>query len=258
LPQIIPGAEPFAFGEGSQAILFLHGWTSSPRELRFLAEKIAPLGFHCQGLLLQGHGLTLEDLSPTRFSDYLVQSLQAFDDLAAKYATVSICGLSMGGLLGLYIALERKVADLVLIAPFLRPWGKTMGLPNDWLVGRIPLWGNIAKSQAGPIKNLEEAKKHIAYRAMPAAAMVSVVEAARKFRGLEPKIACPVLIHHALQDTTSDFSGSLGLIERVKSLDRILMVYSQSNHVLTLDYDRIKIETETYSWYSRHRLTKPS
>jgi carboxylesterase len=256
LTQIIPGAEPFAFGAGSQAILFLHGWTSSPRELRFLAEKIAPMGFHCQGLLLRGHGISLEALSPTRFADYLAQSLQAFDDLAARYTSVSICGLSMGGLLGLYIALERKVADLVLIAPFLRPWGKTLGLPNEWLVGRVPLWGNIAKSQAGPIKNLEEAKNHISYRAMPAAAMVSVVNAARKFRGLEAKITCPVLIHHDVQDTTSEFSGSLRLIERISSLERTLMVYAQSNHVLTLDFDRNKIESETVAWYLRHRLPK--
>ncbi len=249
---MIPGAEPFEFGAGSQAVLFLHGWTSSPRELRFLAERMAAAGFHCHGPLLKGHGLTLADLSPTRYSDYLEQSTKTFDELAGKYARVSICGLSMGGLLGLNLALKREVANLVLIAPFLRTWGRTLGIPNDWLVGRVPIWGNIAKGAAGPIKDARAAQDHIAYPAMPAAAMVSVVEAGRGLRGKAAGVTCPVLIHHDVNDKTSDFTGSLDLMRNLGSDDKTLMAYNRGNHVLTLDFDRSRIEDETLAWLLRH------
>ncbi|HLP43214.1 MAG TPA: hypothetical protein VK465_17045, partial [Fibrobacteria bacterium] len=48
---VIRGAEPFDLGDPAapHAVLFLHGWTSSPRELRFLAEKAAARGFRAKG-----------------------------------------------------------------------------------------------------------------------------------------------------------------------------------------------------------------
>ncbi len=248
---VILGAEPFTLGSGSHAILFLHGWTSSPRELRFLAQEVTAAGFTCYGPLLPGHGLTLEALAPTRYSDYLSHAISVFDELMIRHERVSICGLSMGGLLGLQMALTRDVANLVLIAPFLRPWGRTFGLPNDWLIGRVPLPETISKSSTGPIKFAKAAEEHIAYHAMPSAAMVSVVEAARKFRNRAVGVTCPVLIHHDVNDTTSDIAGSLHLIESLGSIDKALRVYQRGKHVITLDFDRAQIESETVTWLTR-------
>jgi carboxylesterase len=248
---IIRGAEPFTFGSGSQAILFLHGWTSTPRELRFLAERCAAAGFHCHGPLLKGHGTRLEDLSPTRFSDYLKEAEAAFDTLAAKYERVWVCGLSMGGLLGLTLATERPVAGLLLVAPFIFPTGKTFGLPNRWLIGRVPLWGDIAKSAGGPIRDPAALEGHIAYHAMPAHSMVSVVVAARRFVPRMRDVHCPVLILHSLDDATSDFSGSRLLMERLGTEDKSLVTYDVGNHIITLDYPRKNLEETTLEWLTR-------
>lgn len=254
---IIRGAEPFDLGPkaGAPAVLFLHGWTSSPRELRFLAEKISAAGFHCRGLLLQGHGLTLDALAPTRYADYLAQSETALKELRATHDKVFICGLSMGGLLGLDLASRHpdKIAGIVLIAPFLRAWGKTLGLPNRWLIGRVPLSGNISKSIGGPVKDPKGAEGHIAYHAMPAKTMVSVVLAGREVARRLPSIPCPTLILHDVHDTTSDFSGSLALIRDLGSTDKTLVAFERSNHILTLDFDRERTESEALAWLLRHR-----
>jgi carboxylesterase len=250
---VIRGAEPFDLGPGSHAILFLHGWSSSPRELRFLAERCAAEGFHCVGPLFKGHGTRMEDLSPTRFSDYLAEAERAFDALAASHERVSVCGLSMGGLIALHLAAGRKVANLVLIAPFLRPTGTTLGLPNRWLIGRVPLWGNIAKSEGGPIDDPAQRDLHIAYHAMPAHTMVSVVVAARRFAARIPEVACPVLIHHAVRDTTSDFAGTRMLMDRLGSKDKTLKAYERGNHVITLDYQKEELEAVTVEWLNERR-----
>ncbi len=257
---IIRGAEPFDLGpkSASHAVLFLHGWTSSPRELVFLAEKVAEAGFHCRGLLLKGHGLTLSDLAPTRYADYLAQSEAALLELRATHASIFICGLSMGGLLGLDLAARHpdKVAGLLLLAPFLRPWGRTLGLPNHWLIGRVPLTGNISKSIAGPILDPKGAAGHIAYHAMPAKAMVSVVLAGRALNRKLPAIVCPTLILHDVHDTTSDFTGSLELIRDLGSDDKTLIAFTHSNHILTLDYDRDRTESESVAWLVNRRIPK--
>ncbi len=252
--RVILGAEPFEYGNPSEshAILFLHGFTSSPRELRFLAEKMASQNFYCQGLLFKGHGLTLQDLSTTRFSDYYAQSEIALVALLKRHHRVSICGLSMGGLVGLNLALHHAVTGLLLIAPFLKPWGRTLGFSNDFLIGKVPLWGNISKKVGGAIDDPIAVKDHIAYHAMPVKAMVSVVEAAHDFRGKAMSILCPTLIHHAVNDKTSDFSGSVNLLTRLGSLDKTLKVYNRGNHVITLDWERKEVESGLVSWQIQH------
>lgn len=247
---MMQGAEPFEFGSGKSAILFLHGWTSTPRELRFFAEKCASNGFYCKGILLKGHGTQLSDLAPTRYQDYLLQSESALLELCEKFKSVYICGLSMGGLLALDLAAQHrdKVHGLVLLAPFLKPWGKTFGLPNAWLIGRVPLFGNISKSKGGPIKDPTTAKDHLSYPAMPALAMVSIIRAGRKVTQVLPQIHCPTLVLHAQADTTSDYSGSIHLMNQLGSEDKTLLTYLRSNHILTLDYDRLQVEKESLDW----------
>jgi carboxylesterase len=245
---VILGAEPFALGEGSHAVLFLHGWSSTPRELRFLAERAARAGFHCLGPLLLGHGTRLSDLASTRFPDFLAAAEKAYDTLAASHARVSVCGLSMGGLLGLQLAVRRPVAGLVLVAPFLYPSGSTCGLPNRWLVGRVPLPGIMAKRLPGPITDPAGAEGHIAYHAMPTGSMVSVVLAGRRFAAQVPKVACPALILHSIHDSTSHFSGSQMLIERLGSEDKTLVAFNRGNHVITLDCDRERVEETVVDW----------
>lgn len=257
--QIIRGAEPFDFpgdpsGPGKaadHAILFLHGWTSTPRELRFLAERTAAAGFRSRGVLLKGHGRTIRALQGVFFKDHLAEAEEAFGALAVQHERVSICGLSLGGLLALNVAARRRVANLVLIAPFLRPAGSTFGLPNAWLVGRVPLSGYVGKDVGGPIEDPAGRAGHIAYHAMPAAEMASIVQATRDFQGLEGSIACPTLVLHGVHDRTSDFAGSLSLMEKLGSGDKTLVAFNRGNHVITLDYDKERIESAAVDWLAR-------
>ena len=251
---IIRGAEPFEFGQGKSAVLFLHGWTSTPRELRFLAEKCAAAGFYCRGILLKGHGTKLEDLSPTRYQDYYEQSETHLFELSQKYSQVFICGLSMGGLLALDLAAQhpKQISGLVLLAPFLKPWGKTFGFPNSFLIGRVPLFGNISKNIGGPIKDPTTAPDHIAYHAMPAHTMVSIIRAGRRVTHTLPQIKCPTLILHDKSDTTSDYTGSISLMNHLGTGDKTLLTYVRSNHILTLDFDREQVETQSLEWLLKH------
>jgi carboxylesterase len=232
----------------SHAILFIHGWTSTPRELKFLAEKLSSEGFYCQGILLKGHGLTLSDLTPTKFSDYLNQCELAYQILTNKFDKVSLCGLSMGGLLSIYLAKKFPISNLILIAPFLKLGGKTFGLPNDFLLGRIPLKGNLSKQDNGAISDPVARASHIAYHAMPVDGLVSIMDAARKMREELREIKCPTVIHHSVKDETSDFSGSLRLMQELGSGDKTLRAYNTGNHVISLDYPREELEHGVVRW----------
>jgi len=265
---VIRGAEAFDFpaaglpdlpagspdGEsGGHAVLFLHGWTSTPREMRFLAEKTASAGFRSQGIRFDGHGLTVRALRNASFKDHLAQAEEAFGRLAMAHDRVSVCGLSMGGLIALNLAARRRVANLLLLAPFVKPAGTTFGLPNHWLAGRVPLSGLVGKDERGPINDPAGLAGHIAYHAMPAAGVAALAQAARDFRGLEKDVTCPVLILHSVRDRTSDFGGSLALMGGLGADDKTLVAFNRSNHVITLDYDRPGVEARAVEWLSSRR-----
>lgn len=254
LTHIILGAEPFALGKGDHAVLFIHGWTSTPREMRFIGEKVANQGFASQGVLLPGHGRTLRALQNTHFSDYLRHCEEAFGELALKHDKVSIVGLSLGGLLALHLAARRKVANLVLYAPFLMPAGSTMGISNKHLAGFAKLWTDeVTKDAEGPMNDKSQLADHIAYHAMPAPLLGEIIAAGQSILPLLPRVTAPTLIMHSPKDRTSHFDGSLELMRRLGSDDRTLMAMNRSNHILTLDFDRPRVESETLSWLERHQ-----
>ncbi len=254
LTHIILGAEPFEFGKGDHAVLFIHGWTSTPREMRFVAEKVAAQGFMSSGLLLPGHGRTLRALKGTHFSDYLRHCEEAFGELALKHDKVSVIGLSLGGLLALHLAARRKVANLVLYAPFLFPAGSTLGIAHKHLAGYAKIWTDeIAKDAKGPINDASQLEEHIAYHAMPASILAEIMAQGQSILPLLPNITAPTLIFHSPQDRTSHFDGTLQLMRALGSEDRTLIALPRSNHVLTLDIDRDRLERETTAWLQRHR-----
>lgn len=249
LTHIILGAEPFDFGKGDHAVMFIHGWTSSPRELRFMAERIASQGKRCKGVLLPGHGRTYRAMLNTRFSDYLGHCEEVFGELALAHESVSLVGLSLGGMLALALAARRKVKNLVLFAPFLRPAGSTLGISNQRLAGLAHLWTDeIPKDPLGPINDAEALSQHIAYHAMPAQGLSDIIQAGVETLSLTPRITSPTLIFHSVKDRTSDFSGSLELMRILGSDDKTLIALNKGNHVITLDSERTRLETETLRW----------
>jgi esterase/lipase len=80
--------------------------------------------------------------------------------------------------------------------------------------------------------------------------MVSVVVAARRMLASLPRVQAPTLIFHARKDRTSDFRGSQIMLERLGTEDKTLMAFNRGNHVLTLDYPRLRLEAETCAWLS--------
>ena len=100
-------AEPFFLqGNKDMALLFLHGFTASPSEVRTVAEKIhAASGYTVSGPLLPGHGSHPSFLNATGYSDWYRTVEDELSFLQQHYANVYVAGLSMGGLLAVYAGL---------------------------------------------------------------------------------------------------------------------------------------------------------
>jgi carboxylesterase len=113
MPQIIATAEPF-FLPGSDentktGCLVTHGFTGSPKEMRWLGEYLNRQGYTVCGMRLAGDATRLEDMVRARWQDWLLSVEDGINLLRSCTDQVCLLGLSMGGVLSLTAATRFPV-----------------------------------------------------------------------------------------------------------------------------------------------------
>ncbi|EFW37415.1 hypothetical protein HMPREF9554_02123 [Treponema phagedenis F0421] len=108
---------PKFFKGSDEAVLLIHGYTGSPREMTWLGEQIHKAGYTVYIPRLPGHGTCKEDFLSSSWKDWLRCVCDAYINLAAEYKKVFVGGLSMGGVLTALIAAKFNPEKIFLCAP---------------------------------------------------------------------------------------------------------------------------------------------
>jgi carboxylesterase len=115
---------PFDMGnpQSDVGVLLVHGFTASPAEMRPLAQYLAShTAWRCKGILLPGHGTTVEDMQNADGKDWMTAVEKAYDEVARDCRHVFVAGVSLGGTLCCHLGLRRrkdpKLGGLIVIAP---------------------------------------------------------------------------------------------------------------------------------------------
>jgi carboxylesterase len=231
----IPGAEPFSHkGDGDVGALVLHGFTGNPGSMRELANACAAAGFHVELPQLAGHGTAVEDMIPTRWSDWTASVESAYSALSARASRIVVLGLSMGGSLTLWTGMQHpEVRGLVCVNPAVQP------APAEMLEGLKALIDSGQEVMDGIGSDIADPNAHeTAYPGTPLAPAHSFMK-----DGLTPMaprlgdLKMPLLLFTSVQDhvvnpADSDFLAANygGTVERV--------MLERSYHVATQDYDK--------------------
>ena len=109
--------QPHFFQGGEHAVLLIHGYTGSPREVLWLGTQLHGAGYTVSIPRLPGHGTNKDDFLASSWKDWLRRVYDEYIDLAEKYKTVYVGGLSMGGVLTVLIAAKFKPDKIFLCAP---------------------------------------------------------------------------------------------------------------------------------------------
>lgn len=119
--RIIEGAESFLLeGKNNKAVLLLHGYTGAPSEMRPLGDYLHALGYTVSCVRLPGHGTSIKDLEATTATDWYCAAEAECLELLARFDSVYVAGLSMGGLLAIKLAAKLPVQKVAFIsAPIL-------------------------------------------------------------------------------------------------------------------------------------------
>ncbi|HEY7506904.1 MAG TPA: alpha/beta fold hydrolase, partial [Nitrososphaera sp.] len=118
MSQIIPTTEPFLLvGESNKpACLLIHGFTSTPKELRGLGEFLNRYGYTCLGIRLTGHATQPEDMIRSNYTDWTASVEDGYNLLQSLTDRIFLVGLSMGGVLTLLMSTRLEVIGAVAMS----------------------------------------------------------------------------------------------------------------------------------------------
>ncbi|MGD1011551.1 MAG: alpha/beta fold hydrolase [Acidimicrobiales bacterium] len=233
----LAGADPFSAKGGPIGVLVVHGFTGSPQSMRPLALAFAEAGYSVELPLLPGHGTSLEDMIPRRWSDWSETAEAAYAELAGRSECVFVAGLSMGGSLAIWLA-ERHpdIAGLVVVNPLVDPPAPSF---RDVLKAMLAS-GATSLPGIGSDIALEGAVES-GYNGSPIEAMLSMFDAVEEMAPRLGEVTCPVLLISSRNDhVVPTASGDLLQSRVAGPLERVWL--ERSFHVATLDYDAAEVE----------------
>ena len=239
--KILEGTEGYSLGQGKVGALFCHGFTSSPQNMRLLADYLAARGIAVRAPLLPGHGTSWEDLNSKTDQDWLGSVETAFHELAAECDEVFLVALSFGAALALDLAARYpdEVTGVVTLAGFVASKD-----PRRFL---SPVIRKLVKSLPGVGNDIADPElKEIVYDRIPTNAAYYLLRQLKRTQLGLPSVTAPILVMHGRNDhTVPPFNAQL-IHDRVGSIDKELVWLERSYHVITLDHDRDEVFERTY------------
>jgi carboxylesterase len=170
----------------------------------------------------------------TGWTDWYGHVLENYDSLAAVCKSVVVMGHSMGGLLALKLAAERRVTGVISLAT-----------PIFLATRKIVL----ASLFQHFIEYLEKKPKQIptllnescAYTKTPIRCVVSLRKLLKQVKSLLPLVEAPIWIGQGAKDTVVRLESAAFLHQQIRSEVKEIHFYPQSSHGMLLDHEREQI-----------------
>ncbi len=241
---IIPTAEPFFLQGNRTGILLIHGFTGTPKEMRWMGESLKESGYTCLGIRLNGHATHPEDMRRSRWTDWTASVEDGYHLLSGSVDRIFLAGLSMGGVLSLLMStrLAQRVAGVIAMST---PYQ----LPKDYPLWMLRLSGKFVrynpKSNEVPGASwFDKAAyaEHVSYPQNPLRSVVELKLLINEMKTALPDVRKPVLLIHSRDDSyvlpknaENIFAGLVNISDKTK------LYVTGSGHVITRDAARHQV-----------------
>lgn len=231
---MIEGAEPFLLPGGSHGVLLLHGFTGMPPELRLMAEALHLEGYTVLCPRLAGHGTSPENMAHTGAEDWYDSAVDGYAILSGLVQRISVVGHSMGALLALRLAAEKRVESVVaLAAPLFIDEGRGM----KYLPPRTACIGRFHPKLRKSLRDVPEFC-NMTYDKMPLVALHELVGFIEHVKALLPRVAAPLLLVHSRHDHTAHRKSLRYIYDHVGAVHKEVLWLVRSGHLVMLDNER--------------------
>lgn len=250
---IVTGASPIDLpAEGRYGLLLLHGFGDTPQTLRYLADHMHAQGWGVRAPLLPGHGRTLDEFAASRSDQWVDCAREELAALRARYESVAIVGLSMGGAIATILAGDaHDVRAIALLAPYLSMPTRLRRAASMYRALGV-LFPFLRGGGDRSIRDPNEAARNLAYGFATPRLVFELRRVVDRARAAAPAVSAPTLVVQSRQDNRIPPDAA----ERAFSLfcvpERRLLWTEGNGHIVTVDYGREVVFAAVADWLETH------
>lgn len=250
---IIPTAEPFYIPGGPTGCLLVHGYTGTPKEMRWMGEYLGQLGYSVLGIRLFAHATSIDDIPRARWEDWFASLEDGWHLLKGVTKQIWLIGLSAGAVLSLLAAARMPVMGVIAISPLFE-------LPADPRLRFIKLFSYLQPYlKKGPPDwhDLEAAQSHVSYDRYPSIGFGELNELLSYMRIALPEIKVPVLLIHSRQDHSVPIENTQQIYNHLGSEEKRILFVENSGHVITREPEKEQVFQAAAEFIEQHREQTP-
>lgn len=234
--------QPFTFEAGNRAVLLLHGFTGHTADVRMLGRFLEKKGYTSHAPIYRGHGLPPEELlkaNPAQWWDDVEQAYKHLKNLG--YEEIAVCGLSLGGVLGLKLAYSEKVKGVV-------PMCTPMFFDNETQLSQG------FKRFATEYKQLQEKEDRTIEREVTTliddseTLFEQISTFIRDVSSQVDTIYTPTFVVQARNDEMINTDSATYIYNNVETDEKSIKWYEESTHVITLGKEKEQLHNDIFQF----------
>lgn len=238
--------KPMTLLGGKKAVLLLHGFTGSTKDVKKLGEYLQARGFTVHAPIYSGHGVEPEALLKTSPEDWWNDVVEGYNFLKENgYEEIAVVGISLGAVFSLKVAETFPVKACVsMCAPIKRN-------NANGLFTRLYHYARLYKTFENKSKDQIISELH-ELRITPKDSLDGVTRLTTETREELPAIKAPLLVMQGELDDDLYQESAPYILENVEANDKDIIWYKNSGHIITLDKEREKVCEDVYEFLNTH------
>ena len=220
----------------AHAVLLLHSFTGTVRDVKLLATKLHKAGYTCYVPSYKGHGKMLEDLMAYTIADWWQDAQDGYELLQDKgYDKITVLGVSLGGLLSLKLSETKSVHSVVAMSV---PYKKD----DAGLAMRLEAYGR----RMGDILGLDqtEIERQVADIRSYEAGFEMFKNVVDNIMLQLPSIQAPIVIKYGQQDEPAYAKSAHYIYEHIAHQHKSVKGYEEGEHLITHGKAREVVEQD--------------
>ncbi|MFC4984610.1 alpha/beta hydrolase [Salinicoccus siamensis] len=212
---------------GYRAIILLHSFTGTVRDVKNLAEHLKDEGYTISAPSLAGHGTGPDAMAKVGPQDWWQDVEEAYDDLKKNgHDEIAVAGVSLGGLLSLKAGEELEgIKGIVAMSV-------PMDKDNDGINKRmINYTRNFMKFVGHSDEEIEEKVKEI--KEAPMEGLKDFKTMIDEVHGRLSEIDVPVAVKYGERDAESYRDSALQIFDELQIEEKHVKGYSDTSHLMT-------------------------
>ncbi|GEK34587.1 alpha/beta hydrolase [Kurthia sibirica] len=244
--------KPFTIEGGKRAVLLLHGFTGSTKDVKKLGQFLNKKGYTCHAPMYRGHGVSPEEILRYGAKYWWEDVTSGYHHLKTLgYEEIAVVGISLGGVFTLKVGAEFPVKGVVsMCAPIKRK-------SSNGLFERLYKYAEVYKKFEGK-DDAQIAAELVDLENMDRHAITEIQKMIEHTSDEIEEIDAPTLVLQGKLDDKLYQESAPFIFDTVESGDKEIIWYPNSGHIITLGQEREQVFQDTANFLDHLNWIAPA